>query len=78
VSFRPPTTRQVAILESVACLPVDSIPLIGPPCLASVEEDCLVLEDLEVVCVGLSMEELGKDLCEGVLGDKADIDGYIN
>jgi hypothetical protein len=34
----PPTTEAGAVPESVACLPVDPVPLTGPPCLASVGE----------------------------------------
>lgn len=34
-----PTTGARAVPESVACLPVDPLPLTGLPCLASVGED---------------------------------------
>ena len=81
-----PTTRAGPVPEAVACLlaylsaclpaclPVDSILLSGPPCLASWKTICLVSQQLDnmrwVLVVSPSFTQKGKvewevDLCEG-------------
>lgn len=74
----PPTTEAEAVHESVAFLQ-NPIPLAGPPCLASEEEDAPAVTNL--VCgegdnqggLPILREGEGEMGEEGVLGGKADI-----